>query len=295
MATHKFDFQHYIDRQKSPSGAAEERGGFGAYAFSGDLRVLRKLERLAPVRLVVEASVRFWKTFQRSDLLGTAVRVNARQFPEFHDQILACSKKLEIVPPTVYVTHNPTINAGTYGTNTESFIVVNSALIDSFTDAQVLFVLGHEAGHIQNNHVVYHTAAKHLANGLGVVVKWASMPAGLALNGWSRRSEITCDRAGLICCMDEKVALESIMRMGLGSQKMYPKMDVDEFVSQLDDIKEGWGRLTELTKTHPYLPKRIKALKLFAESAYYRNLLGEKGGRPLDEIDREIEEIIKVI
>ncbi len=290
-----FDFQHYIDQQKSPSGTAEERGNFGDYAFSGDLRVLRKLERLAPVRMVVEASVRFWKTFQRSDLLGTAVRVNSRQFPAFHDQILHCAKILKIVVPTVYVTHNPTINAGTYGTNTESFIVVNSALVDSFTHEQVLFVLGHESGHIQNNHVVYHSAAKQLANGLGIVVKWASMPAGLALNAWSRRSEITCDRAGLICCRDEKVALESIMRMGLGSQKMYPKMDVDEFVSQLEDIKEGWGRLTELTKTHPYLPKRIQALKLFAESSYYRNLIGEKGGRPLDEIDREVEDIIKVI
>lgn len=295
MTAKKFNFQHFVDRQKSPSGSTGKRESFGEYAFSGDLRVLRKLEKLAPVRIVVEASVRFWKTFQRSDLLGTAVRVNSRQFPAFHDQILSCSKTLDIAAPTVYVTHNPTINAGTYGTNTESFIVVNSALIDSFTNEQVLFVLGHEAGHIQNNHVVYHTAASHLASGLGIFVKWASMPAGLALNGWSRRSEITCDRAGLICCRDEKVALESIMRMGLGSQKMYPNMDVEEFISQLDDIKEGWGRLTELTKTHPYLPKRIKALKLFAQSSYYKNLIGEKGGRPLDEIDREVEEIVKVI
>lgn len=291
----EFDFQKYVGRKKNPGAAQEARGGFGDYAFSGDLKVLRQLERLAPVRVVVEASVRFWKSFQKNELLGTAVKVSSRQFPHLHQIVLECAETLDIPAPTVYVSQSPFINAGTFGTNEDSFILVNSALVDKLSDEEVRFVIGHECGHIQNNHVVYHTAASFMAQGVGVYVKWASLPASMALNAWSRRGEITCDRAGLVCCKNEKVALMSLMKTALGSEKLFDEMDIDEYLAQLGELKEGVGRFQELFNRHPYLPKRVQALRLFAQSSYFIALSGERGGRPLDEIDREVEELISVM
>ena len=54
------------------------------------------------------------------------------------------------------------LNAGTYGTNEESFIVVHSALVDAYTDEELRFVIGHECGHIHNSHVVYLTTLHFL-------------------------------------------------------------------------------------------------------------------------------------
>lgn len=295
MATVDFDFQRYVDKKKNPGGGQEARGGFGEYAFSGDLRVLRRLDRLAPVRIVVESTVRFWKNFQKNELLGTSVKVSSRQFPHLHQQVVECAELLDIPIPTTYVTESPHINAGTYGTNTEAFIVVNSALIDKLDDPEVKFVIGHECGHIQNNHVVYHTAARFMAQGVGIYIKYASLPASMALDAWSRRGEITCDRAGLVCSRDLDASLRAMMKIALGSHKLFEEMDVDEFLGQLDGVKEGWGRFSELFRSHPYVPKRVKALKLFAESSYYKALIGERGGRPLDEIDREVDEVIQVL
>lgn len=295
MATANFDFQRYIDKKKNPGGGHEARGGFGDYAFSGDLRVLRRLDRLAPVRIVVESTVRLWKNFQKNELLGTAVKVSSRQFPHLHTQVVQCAELLDIPTPTTYVTESPHINAGTYGTNTEAFIVLNSALIDKLDDAEVKFVIGHECGHIQNNHVVYHTAAKFMAQGAGIYLKYASLPASMALDAWSRRGEITCDRAGLVCAKDLDASLRAMMKIALGSHKLFEEMDVEEFLTQLDGVNEGWGRFAELFRSHPYVPKRVQALKMFAESAYYHNLIGQKGGRPLDEIDREVDEVIQVL
>lgn len=292
---YEFDFQRYVDRKKKPGGGTEERGGFGAYAFSGDLRVLRRLQHLVPVRVVVEATVRFWKNFQKNELLGTAVKVSSRQFPHLWNEVVACAELLDIPTPTVYVSESPHINAGTYGTHEESFIILNSATVDMYSEQELRFVIGHECGHIHNRHVVYHTAANFMARGIGFYVKWAVLPASVALNSWSRRGEITCDRAGLICCKDEQVALSAVMKLGLGSKKLFDEMNLDEFLEQLDGMQEGWGRVTELFRSHPYLPRRIKALKLFAESSYYHALIGERGGRPLDEIDREVEEVIQVL
>lgn len=295
MATANFDFQRYVDRKKTPGGGSEPRGGFGDYAFSGDLRVLRRLDRLAPVRLVVEATVRFWKNFRKNELLGTSVKVTSRQFPHLYQQVVECAKILDIPVPTVYVIESPHINAGTYGTNDEAFILVNSALIDRLDPLEVKFVIGHECGHIQNNHVVYHTAARALAQGVGLYVKYASLPASMALDAWSRRGEVTCDRAGLVCAKDLDASMRAMMKIALGSHKLSEEMDVEEFLAQLEGVKEGVGRFAELFSSHPYVPKRVKALRLFAESAYYKNLIGERGGRPLDEIDREVEEVIQVV
>jgi Zn-dependent protease with chaperone function len=291
----EFDFQKYVDRKKNPGGGKESRGGFGDYAFSGDIKVLRQLQRIAPVRVVVESSVRFVKTFQKNELLGTAVKLSRRQFPQLHDTVVECAETLDIPVPAVYVSQSPVINAFTFGTHDESYIVVKSGLVDKFSEAEVKFVIGHECGHIQNSHVVYQTAASFMAQGIGVYVKWASLPASMALNAWSRRAEITCDRAGLLCCKDEEVALMSLMKLAIGSEKLFDEVDIEEYLGQLGELQEGVGRFQELFARHPYLPKRVQALRLFAQSSYFQALTGERGGRPLDEVDREVEELISVI
>lgn len=291
---HEFDFQRYIDKKKNPGGGKAERGGFGDYAFSGDLRVLRQIERLAPVRMVVEATVRFWKSFQKNELLGTSVKLSRRQFPQLHDLVVECSEILDIPVPTVYISQSPVLNAGTYGTNQESFIILTTSIVNSMSPDELKFVIGHECGHIQNSHVVYHTAARFLSSGVGVYVKYASLPASMALNAWSRRGEITCDRAGMVCVKDVDAATRAMLKLALG-EALTESVDLDEYMKQLGDLKQGWGRFQEMLSSHPYLPKRVEALRLFAQSSYFHALKGEKGGRPLDEIDREVEAIIQVL
>ena len=97
MATYDFDFQRYVDRNNARQGVAVdgERPEFGDYAFSGDLRVLRRLNKMKPVHIVAEATVRFWKSVQRNELLGQAVKVTRRQFPEIHDATVDCAHALD--------------------------------------------------------------------------------------------------------------------------------------------------------------------------------------------------------
>ncbi len=290
-----FNFLEYVQRKKEPTSGRDQATGFGEYAFSGDIRVLRKIQRATPVRLVAEAAVRFWKSMEKNELLGKSVQVTRRQFPELYRMVTECSETLDIAPPTVYVSQDPNLNAGTFGTDTEAFVVLNSGLVDALDDEQLRFVIGHECGHLQNNHVVYRTAAEFLARGVISAVKWAMAPAQVALNAWSRRGEITCDRAGLLCCENVDVALGTMMRLAVGSDRLSREVDLDAYLEQLEDLQEGVGRFREYLEDHPYLPKRVQALRLFADSSYYREIVGEKGGVPLDEIDREVESLIKVM
>lgn len=297
MSASSFDFQNFVDIRKSPTSRRTRLGGFGEYAFSEDVRVLKTLAYARPVRLAAEASVRAFKAWNRSDLLGSAVRVGPRQYPRIHELLAECAQELHIAMPTLYVSqNNAQINAGTYGTENDSFILLNSLTVDRLTDDELRFVIGHECGHIQNSHVTYQTALHFLTQASGVFVGWIVTPATLALRAWSRRAEITCDRAGAICCRDADVALRTLVKMAGGTEKMLEQIDIDDYLGQLEDIRgSGVGRVSEYLRSHPYLPKRVRAMQLFAESDYFRRHVSEAGGRPLSDIDREVKELVSVL
>src|SRR6185436_12230929 len=174
-----------------------------------------------PVELVVASTVRMWKQMGRSQLLGTAVKVSDRQFPRIQKLVQRCADTLQIATPQIYIVNSPVLNAATYGTNEDSFIMVHSALVDHYSDEELMTVIGHECGHIHNQHVVYLTALYYLTNVVGAFVQWAVQPAVMALKAWQRRAEITCDRAGMLCAKSDGVSQRAITKLALGSRKLY--------------------------------------------------------------------------
>jgi Zn-dependent protease with chaperone function len=287
------DFAAYVSRRR---GLAEQRARDGAaYAYAGERRVVRTLQLARPVTLAIEATVRLWKTVARADLLGSAVKVTDQQFPRLYAITARSAEVLHIPVPSVYVTAGAALNAHTLGTETDAYIVLNSQLVDHLDDRELTFVIGHECGHIQNNHVVLTTALYYLTVAASFYVRWIVQPAVLALKAWARRAEITCDRAGLLCVRDLDVATAAIVKLGLGSLKLYQELDIQEYLKQLDDGRRGLGRMAELFRSHPYLPKRLEALRVFARSDFYQAWIGgPRSGLPADECDAEVGKILSV-
>ncbi len=287
------DFSSFVAQKK----AHHVGGGEGHdYTYISDRQTRATFQKMAPVEYAIAATVRMWKAFGRNQLLGQTVRVNERQFPRIHALNVQSAQTLGIATPTLYVGQNPNLNAGTFGTNDDSFIMVNGSLIDHFSDAEILDVLGHEHGHIQNNHVVYLTTLYMLTNVLNHYVWWFAYPATVALKAWSRRAEITCDRAGMLVVKDLNVSMRGLMKLALGSQKLYEELNVEAYLEQFEDGKTGIGRVSELMASHPYVPKRVQALKVFGETALYRKAAGfGEGGISMEECDKRVHDIIKVI
>ncbi|GAC1519841.1 MAG: hypothetical protein NVS3B10_21410 [Polyangiales bacterium] len=288
------DFSAFVTGRKS----AHAGGTDGLdYAYISDRNTRAAFQKMAPVEYAIAATVRMFKAFGKNELLGHTVRVTERQFPRLHALNVQSAQTLGIPTPALYVGQNPNLNAGTYGTNEDAFIMVNGSLIDHFTDAEILDVLGHECGHIQNNHVVYLTTLHMLTQVLNRYVWWFSYPATVALRAWSRRAEITCDRAGLLVVKDLGVSMKGLMKLALGSKKLYEELDIDAYLEQFEDGKKGIGRIAEIFASHPYVPKRVQALKVFAETALYKKALGlpTEGGLTMEECDNRVHDIIKVL
>jgi Zn-dependent protease with chaperone function len=290
----QLDFNTFVERKRAErAGGGPETSGH-EYSYILDRQTRAAFERMKPVELAVAATVRVFKQVGKSQMLGNAVKVSDRQFPRIYNIVKACSDKLHIVQPTIYIVNEPHLNAATFGTNDDSFIMVHSALIDHYSDAELLTVIGHECGHIHNSHVVYLTALHYLTRMAGVFVRWAVEPALIALRSWSRRAEITCDRAGMLCGGDEATAHRALAKLALGSHKLYDEFNLEAFLEQYEEGKEGLGRYMEVFATHPWLPKRILAMRVFGQSELYRKAaaLGD-GGLSMTEVDDRVKALLK--
>ncbi|UQA62486.1 M48 family metallopeptidase [Polyangium aurulentum] len=289
------DFKGFVEGRKGQRAGGADGGGH-AYAYVSDRNTRLAFEKMKPVELAVSASVRFFKSVGKAELLGHAVKVGPNQFPRVHSLASHCAGTLGIATPTLYIVNSPHLNAATYGTNDDSFILVHSALVDHFTDEELINVIGHECGHIHNSHVVYLTAMHYLARMAGLFVRWAVAPALVALNGWSRRAEVTCDRAGLLCCKSLDVSTRTLAKLALGSTKLYSELNMDAFLEQYEESKDSVGRYSELFASHPWLPKRVMALRTFAESELYRkHTSAGEGGLSMEQVDEKVHDIIKVL
>ena len=289
------DFQAFVvGRHEKELGRAD--GRTHAYAYVSDQNTRAVFERAKAVELAVAAGVRAFKQVGKAQLLGHSVKIGPRQFPRVHALTRSAADKLGIAPPTVYVVNNPHLNAATYGTNDDAFVLVHSALIDHLSDEELLSVIGHECGHIHNDHVVYLTALHYLSHMAGLVVKSVGLPAMVALRGWSRRAEITCDRAGALCVGDVEISLRALTKLALGSHKLYDQLNVDAFLEQYEEAQQSVGRYGELLSTHPWLPKRVLALRIFSESALYRSATGRgQEGLTMEQVDAKVHDVVKVI
>jgi Zn-dependent protease with chaperone function len=286
MRSVDFDLQRYVERRRGAK-EAEAREGAG-YAYGGDLRVLHTLERMRPVTLAMEATVRLWRSVARAELLGAAVKATSAALPTVAAVGQRCAEMLHIAPPTIYVA--PTlagVDAHTFGTDDEAYVVLSRALTERLSEPELATVIGRECAHIQNNHVVFSTAIYYLTHFANRFVKWVVTPALAALSSWSRRADITCDRAGLICGRDRDAAERVLCQLALGASEL----DVSALLRALDDPARA-ERHAELLAEHRGLATRIQALRLFAESAYYRGLTGAEGGLCLEECDARVAELI---
>jgi Zn-dependent protease with chaperone function len=288
------DFESFVQRKKQEraGGGPETTGHEYTYEFDRQSRIA--FEKSKPVQLAVEAAVRLVKQMKKHELLGQSVKVSERQFPRIYNLTKRCADTLHIPMPHVFIVNSPTINAATLGTNEDSFIMVHAALVDHYSDEELMTVIGHEAGHIHNSHVSYLTALYYLTTMAGAFLPWMLQPALVALRTWSRRAEITSDRAGMLCARDMQVAQRAITKLAVGSRKLYDEFNLDAFLEQHAEGNAGIGKYMEVFATHPWLPKRVLSMRVFAESELYRKAAGlGTGGLTMKEVDDRVAGLLK--
>lgn len=210
------------------------------------------------------------------------VRVTDKMFGRMYRSLTWACKILDVPEPELYVTVNPLPNAYTFGHN-QPFIVLTSGLVDMLDEEERFFVIAHEVGHIKAGHVLYTIIARNIA-GIMTLVGQATLGIGallgkgleLALYEWMRKSELTADRAGLLCVQDIEPCIRTFMKLAGGASRAYQDMDKEEFLRQIrtyedadrSHLNRAYKVLLTLPRTHPFAISRAKELDAWHGDGY---------------------------
>jgi Zn-dependent protease with chaperone function len=213
---------------------------------------------------------------------ANAVRTGPKQFARLDRMMDEVCATLDVGErPQLFVSQSPDANAGAFGMD-HPFVVLNSGIVDLLDDDELRVVLGHELGHILSEHMLYRTVAVLLLRvGLGrlpFLAGIALQPIRYALLEWMRKSELSCDRAGLLAGQDPVAAMRGFLKLAGGGA--IEEMDVDAFLAQAreymdkDSTADFFGKiLVTLDQTHPFSTLRAAHLQRWIEESHYDRIL----------------------
>jgi Zn-dependent protease with chaperone function len=233
------------------------------------------------------------RAFRLSFLAGT-VKVSERQFPHIYALVRDGSYILDLPDvPECFIMQTPEVNAMAVGRD-RPFLVITTGLVNLHDEEELRFVVGHELGHVLSGHAVYRTMLVILLN-LVNRLSWMSVGViGLraiiwGLEEWFRKSELSCDRAGLLACQDVDAARRALMKLAGGPH--LSELNPDAFRDQaheyeaVPDLRDSILKVLQLQgTTHPHAVVRFAELDHWATNGDYDRILG--GDYPRRDDDR---------
>jgi len=217
----------------------------------------------------------------RLAFLANSVRVSDRQFPRvkrLYEDVLQTLDAPEEYP--LFVSQTPIVNAGAYGMD-EPFIILNSGTVKLLDDEQLSYVMGHEVGHIMSDHVLYRTMTKILIQlaGMGFpIVGLAARAVLVALLEWSRKSELSSDRAGLLAVQNPHGVMNTMLKMAGGGDD--DELNLDEFIIQAEEYRETGDVADQVLKvlnlmgqSHPFYVLRVAEIRTWIEEGEYDRII----------------------
>src|SRR6266536_2328240 len=183
---------------------------------------------------------------------ASAVKVTPKQCPDLYAKLQIACATLGVEPPELFVQQSPIPNAFTGGVK-RPVIVLYSALLERLTDEEVLAML---------------------------IKEILSLTMRYALLAWSRRAELSCDRAALLVTQDAHVVGRTMMKLAGGT--FASRVDYEQFLEQGRDFQKNydekaldrfWADIITASMSHPFPIWRVSEVLKWVESGEYKALI----------------------
>ncbi len=297
FSDHDFiSFQKYIEESERPKKIP--------YSHPIDKWIIDRLNS-SIAKPLIERAVEFVVSVQLGPNLTDHLTVEKKTFPQIFQILNLCANTLEIPIPLGVIKKNDIYITSSVGTDKYAVIYISLDQLELFSTQEKNFIIGCECGQIATGQIFYHTLVSFLTGvypdlkPVGLLQSALLNVAGSALPAWSQRSQVTADRAGLLCCKDINIAETALLKITTGTKDVM-QIDIEDYLNNYEKMamfhnpeNQRLGIESQLS-----IPKRIKALRLFANSQLYYQLLEQpqpSGNNLLnrEELDRQVNVIVQ--
>lgn len=230
----------------------------------------------------------------RRNLLGHSLRVTKRLAPDLFNCVARAQEKLGLCDKNieVYIYSAPEANAScAYLGGDDIILTFSSGLLQSMDADEINFVVGHELGHALFSH--YKLPCHGILEGSNLDANEA-----MKVMAWSRKAEISADRAGVYVCENPKAAISSFLKLSCGIADPVIKFDLDEYSEQIQDLSKLAKSIEDTEhcySSHPFNPIRVMAVDLYGKSDQYQKLTSANDASAsvsIDKVDEHIEQVL---
>lgn len=203
----------------------------------------------------------------RGRLLGSSVRIDARQFPEVHALVNAAAARLGITPPHIFLRDEVFVPIAAVGVGEPYALVISSQYLEHLREGELSFLIARELAHI---------AAGHTRLTSLLTVSGRENPAvAFVFGSWLRKTELTADRVGLLCTssLDDAIRAISITTFHAIGRRVDMRVLAEQ---KLELEAQPALRMGEWIAGMPYATNRIDSLFAFHRTAlatYWRDVL----------------------
>ena len=195
-------------------------------------------------------------------LKSESVEVTCSQLPVLYATYEEVCTRLGLtVFPAFYLLQgNGVLNAFATRHSGRNFVVIYSNMLEALghNSTEVRFLIGHEIGHIQRNHLL-----KRL-----LLLPSAIIP--LLGKAYHRACEATCDRFGVFAAGSLKGASRGLLVLG-GGREAAPQLDPATFARQYFSQRGFFVSWHELAANYPTLSQRVAKLLGINQPEFNRN------------------------
>lgn len=190
----------------------------------------------------------FAQSWLISYVKGNGVEINEIQYPDLYKDFVDCCQKLQIeTKPSIFIlAGNGGLNAFATRFLGHHYVVLLSDVVDAMREHPdgVKFYIGHELGHIKQNHI-----AKHF-------FRWPVLWFPLLGAAYSRACETTCDLHGRACSSTAENAAHALAALAAGVER-WKSININAMAAQARRTSGFWMSYHELISGYPWLTKRI--------------------------------------
>ncbi|MGI5184185.1 M48 family metallopeptidase [Dactylosporangium sp. CA-152071] len=250
----------------------------------------RHLESMSGLQNAVKTYHKnFSERLIRNGQLAEALRLGPHQLPEIYRLLPPICEAFGIEEPELYLALGP-VNAFTTGA-TRTSITLYSGLLDHLSPDEIEAVIAHECGHILCQHMLFHSMAQFIELTVKVgsaanipiastVLSVASHPLRMALSNWSRKSELSADRAAAAYMGSADAITRVMFRFaGIRHDSRYTQ-NIQPFADQAleyEALRESkWDRFLQWqisqSSTHPLLAVRVREIQSWVGTPTFANL-----------------------
>ncbi|MCR5667102.1 MAG: M48 family metallopeptidase, partial [Eubacterium sp.] len=256
------------------------------------------------VKLCETYTANYQEIASKIGLMSNCIRLNENQLPEIYKLLPPICEKLGIPVPDLYYMKSKEMNACTGGT-TIPYVLVTSKLVEELSLEQLSSVIAHECGHIACKHTLYRSIAAYLIEGIDnsplgqipAIRKLLTPNMVKALLFWDRCSELSADRAAVLCDGDSKTFVDAILKI----HGFDENINRDEFVKQALDLR-AFVNDSKSTKaieamlvqgeSHPRIATRVYECYEWTKTEEYQLIRAGKYDEPKEDIKEEHEVVV---